>query len=135
MEHHARERRLDIAHEVLGESFGEFSAERFDAFDAPLLDHILDSAFGTVWSREGLDLRTRSAITLALLTGLRAQDELAMHTRAALHNGLTPTEIREIVLHAGVYAGIPASISAFAVVKRTLAEAGALGEDGNPLVS
>jgi alkylhydroperoxidase/carboxymuconolactone decarboxylase family protein YurZ len=111
------------------------ASARFNAFDAPLLEHIIDTAFGSVWSRPELDLRTRSAITVAMLTTLRALDELEIHTRAALRNGLTPTEIREIVLQAGVYAGIPASVAAFDVIKRTLGEAGALDQDGHPLVT
>jgi alkylhydroperoxidase/carboxymuconolactone decarboxylase family protein YurZ len=129
----AHERGIAVAGKLFGEGFAEHSAARFNAFDAPLLEHVIDSAFGTVWSRPGLDLRTRSAITLAMLTTLRALDELELHTQAALRNGLTPTEIREIVLQAGVYAGIPASVAAFAVIKRTLTEAGALHEDGRPL--
>jgi alkylhydroperoxidase/carboxymuconolactone decarboxylase family protein YurZ len=130
-----RERGLAVVAELFGDGFTELSAARFNAFDQPLLDHIVETAFGAVWSRPELDLRTRSAITLAILTTLRASDELTMHTRAALRNGLTPTEIREIVLHAGVYAGVPVSVAAFAVVKRTLAEAGALAQDGAPLVA
>jgi alkylhydroperoxidase/carboxymuconolactone decarboxylase family protein YurZ len=129
------ERGVAVAGKLLGESVAEHSAARFNAFDAPLLEHIIDTAFGTVWSRPELDLRTRSAITLAMLTTLRAHDELEIHTRAALRNGLTPSEIREIVLQAGVYAGIPASAAAFEVIKRTLREAGALHEDGRPLVT
>jgi alkylhydroperoxidase/carboxymuconolactone decarboxylase family protein YurZ len=129
-----RERGLAVVGKLFGESFAEHSEARFNAFDQPLLEHIIESAFGGVWSRPGLDLRTRSAITLAMLTTLRALDELEIHTRAALRNGLTPTEIREIVLQAGLYAGIPASVAAFEVIKRTLGDAGALDEDGRPLV-
>jgi 4-carboxymuconolactone decarboxylase len=127
-----RERGVAVAGQLFGESFGEHTAARFNAFDAPLLEHIIDSAFGGVWSRPGLDLRTRSAITLAMLTTLRALDELEIHTRAALRNGLTATEIREIVLQAGVYAGIPASVAAFEVVKRSLGDADVLDPDGSP---
>jgi alkylhydroperoxidase/carboxymuconolactone decarboxylase family protein YurZ len=126
---------MDVAAKLFGESFAETSAARFNAFDSPLLEHIVDAAFGSVWSRPELDVRTRSAITLAMLTTLRALEELELHTRAALRNGLTPTEIREIVLQAGVYAGIPAAVAAFEVIKRTLDDAGALHEDGSPLVT
>jgi alkylhydroperoxidase/carboxymuconolactone decarboxylase family protein YurZ len=130
-----RQRGVAVVGKLFGESFAEHSAARFNAFDAPLLEHIIDAAFGTVWSRPELDLRARAAITLAMLTTLRALDELELHTRAALRNGLTPTEIREIVLQAAVYAGIPASVAAFEVIKRTLGEAGALHEDGRPRVT
>ena len=83
-----------------------------------------DFAFGTVWTREGLDRKTRSCLTLALLTALRAENELPMHVRAARRNGLTPAEIKEVFLHAAVYAGVPAANSAFAIAQRTLAEEG-----------
>src|SRR5882757_5419251 len=130
-----RERGVAMAGKLFGENFAKQSATRFNAFDEPLLEHIVESAFGGVWSRPGLDLRTRSAITLAMLTTLRALDELELHTRAALRNGLTPTEIREIVLQAALYAGIPAAVAAFEVIKRTLDDAGALHVDGSPLVT
>jgi alkylhydroperoxidase/carboxymuconolactone decarboxylase family protein YurZ len=126
------ERGVAVVAKLFGEGFAEQSAARFNAFDQPLLEHVVDAAFGSIWARPELDLRTRSAITVAMLTTLRALDELELHTRAALRNGLTPTEIREIVLHAGVYAGIPASVAAFEVIKRTLGEAGALDADGRP---
>jgi alkylhydroperoxidase/carboxymuconolactone decarboxylase family protein YurZ len=130
-----RERGIAVAGKLFGESFAEHSAARFDGFDTPLVEHIIDTAFGTVWTRPELDLRTRSAITLAMLTTLRAHDELELHTRAALRNGLTSAEIREVVLQAGLYAGIPASVAAFEVIKRTLREAGALAEDGRPIAN
>ena len=72
------------------------------------------AAWGEVWSRPGLDRRTRSMLTLALLTALRAENELAMHVRAAVRIGLTPEEIREVLLHTAVYAGVPAANTAFA---------------------
>jgi alkylhydroperoxidase/carboxymuconolactone decarboxylase family protein YurZ len=131
----AHERGVAVVGKLFGEAFAEHSAARFNAFDAPLLEQIVDTAFGTVWSRPELDLRTRSAITVAMLTTLRALDELEIHTMAALRNGLTPTEIREIVLQAGTYAGIPASVAAFDVVKRALTDAGALDQDGRPLAT
>ena len=75
-----------------------------------------------MWSREGLDRRTRSCLTLALLTALHCTDELPMHVRAALTNGLTRDEIAEVLLHTAVYAGVPAANTAFAVARRTLDE-------------
>jgi 4-carboxymuconolactone decarboxylase len=79
-------------------------------------------AWGDVWGREGLDRRTRSCITLALLTALHCTEELPMHVRAALTNGLTRDEIKEVLLHTAVYAGVPAANTAFAIARRTLAE-------------
>ncbi|MBX6748345.1 MAG: carboxymuconolactone decarboxylase family protein, partial [Micromonosporaceae bacterium] len=75
-----------------------------------------------IWGRDGLDRRTRSCITLALLAALGHEAELAMHVRAALRNGLTPDEIKEVLLQVAVYAGVPAANSAFAVAQRTLCE-------------
>jgi len=73
-----------------------------------------------VWAREGLDRRTRSAITLAVLTALGRENEIAMHVRAARTNGLTPEEISEVLLHTAVYAGIPAGVEAFAAAAEVL---------------
>jgi 4-carboxymuconolactone decarboxylase len=77
-------------------------------------------AWGGVWTRDGLDRRTRSAITLAVLTALGREHELAMHVRAAVRNGLAPAEIAEVLLHTAVYAGVPAANRAFAVLQETL---------------
>ena len=87
-------------------------------------DYVVRSAWGQVWSRGGIDRRTRSAITLAVLTALRCEEELEMHLVAALRNGLTKDEIGEVLLHAAVYAGAPAGNTAFAIADRVLAEAG-----------
>ncbi|CAM5255014.1 3-oxoadipate enol-lactonase [Streptomyces narbonensis] len=79
-------------------------------------------AWGEVWSREGLDRRTRSAVTLTALIAGGHHEALADHTRAALRNGLSPEELREIVLHTSVYCGFPAAESALRVVTRVIRE-------------
>ena len=79
-------------------------------------------AWGEIWSRPGLDRRTRSAITLAVLTALGREHEIAMHVRAALRNGLEPAEIGEVLLHTAVYAGVPAANRAFAIADEVLAQ-------------
>ena len=81
---------------------------------------------GSVWAREGLDHRTRSCMTLALMCALGHDDELAMHVRAALRNGLTAADISEVLLHTAVYAGVPAANSALKIAKAVLEEEGAL---------
>ena len=91
-------------------------------FTAPFQEYITRSAWGQVWSRPELDRRTRSCVTVAVLAALRAHDELAMHVKAALRNGVTAEEIREVLLHTAVYAGAPAANSAFAVAARVLEE-------------
>ena len=87
-------------------------------------------AWGEVWTRPGLDRRTRSAITLTALLAHGHWGELAMHVRAAVRNGLTPAEIAEVILHAGVYCGVPAANHALAVAQEVLADLGEAGEAG-----
>jgi 4-carboxymuconolactone decarboxylase len=111
-----------IRREVLGDEHVDRAAERTTPFTAPFQEYITGAAWGDVWSRPGLDRRTRSAITLAVLTALRAESELPMHVRAARRNGLTAEEISEVLLHTAVYAGVPAANAAFAIAQRTLDE-------------
>lgn len=111
-----------IRREVLGDEHVDRAKGRTTPFTQPFQDYITRAAWGDVWGRAGLDRRTRSAITLALLTALRAENELPMHVRAAIRNGLTPDEIAEVLLHTAVYAGVPAANHALAVAKPILAE-------------
>jgi 4-carboxymuconolactone decarboxylase len=110
--------------EVLGDAHVDRAVANTTDLTAPFQDFITRHAWGDVWSRPGLDRRTRSIVTLTALTSLRAENEIAMHVRAAITNGLTPAEIAEILLHTAVYAGLPAANSAFAIAQRTLAEMG-----------
>ncbi len=107
---------------VLGDEHVDRAVAATTEFTRPFQEYVTEGAWGTVWSRPGLDRRTRSAVTLAALTALRAHDELPMHVRAARRNGLTEAEIAEILLHTTVYAGAPAGNAAFAIAKRTLEE-------------
>jgi 4-carboxymuconolactone decarboxylase len=113
--------------EVLGDEHVDRATARTTPFTADFQDFITRYAWGEIWTRPGLDRRTRSCITLAILTAFNYEDELAMHLRAALRNGLTPEEIKEVLLQAGVYAGVPAANRAFAIAQRVLADAGADG--------
>jgi 4-carboxymuconolactone decarboxylase len=112
--------------EVLGGEHVDRVTAAAGPFDASFQEFITKYAWGAVWSRPGLDRRTRSAITLAALVSVRAENELGMHVRAALRNGLTPEEIAEVLLHTAVYAGVPAANSAFALARRVLREEGAI---------
>ena len=112
--------------EVLGDDHVDRAAASAGEFGAPFQEFITRYAWGGPWSRAGLDRRTRSVITLTALVSLRAENEIGMHVRAALRNGLTPEEISEIFLHTAVYAGVPAANSAFAIARRVLDEEGAL---------
>jgi 4-carboxymuconolactone decarboxylase len=119
------ERGLRVRREVLGEEHVARALSEATPLTAPFQEHITSCAWGSVWAREQLDRRTRSAITLALLCALGHERELAMHARAALRNGLSEEEIGEVLLHTSVYAGVPAANRGYAVV------AAALQEDGS----
>jgi 4-carboxymuconolactone decarboxylase len=108
--------------EVLGDEHVDRAQAKTTEFTAPFQDFITRYAWGEVWGRPGLDRRSRSMITLAALTSLKAENEIAMHVRAALRNGLTKEEIAEVLLHTGVYAGVPAANAAFAIAQKVLEE-------------
>lgn len=114
--------------EVLGDAHVDRAGAAARGFGEDFQEFITRYAWGGVWSRPGLDRRMRSAITLAALVSVRAENELGMHVRAALRNGLTAEEIGEVLLHTAVYAGVPAANAAFAVARRVLTEEGALPE-------
>jgi 4-carboxymuconolactone decarboxylase len=122
------ERGASVRREVLGDEHVDRAAERTTEFTRPFQDYLTGAAWADVWGRPGLDRRTRSAITLALLTALRAEGEIPMHVRAALRHGLTPAEIAEVLLHAAVYAGLPAANAAFVLADEVLREEDARGD-------
>lgn len=113
---------MKVRREVLGDAHVDRATAAATDFTRPFQDYITEAAWGSVWARDGLDRRTRSCLTLALLTALGCHEELAMHVRAAIGNGLSPEEIGEVLLHTAVYAGVPRANAAFAVAQRTLAE-------------
>jgi 4-carboxymuconolactone decarboxylase len=115
-----REAGMRIRREVLGDAHVDRAVAGTTPFTEPFQDFITRVAGGDVWTREGLDRRTRSCITLAVLTALGREGELAMHVRAARRNGLTADEIGEVLLHTAVYAGVPASNAAFAIARKVL---------------
>jgi 4-carboxymuconolactone decarboxylase len=112
--------------EVLGDAHVDRATAAAGEFGQPFQEFITRCAWGGPWSRPGLDRRMRSAITLAALVSVRAENELGMHVRAALGNGLSPDEIGEVLLHTAVYAGVPAANAAFAVARQVLREEGAM---------
>jgi 3-oxoadipate enol-lactonase/4-carboxymuconolactone decarboxylase len=114
------ERGMEVRREVLGDAHVDRAIARTSAFTADFQDLITRYAWGEIWSRPGLDRRTRSCITLTALVALGRDEELAMHVRAALRNGLTPAEIGEVLLQCAVYCGVPAANAAFAVAQRVL---------------
>jgi 4-carboxymuconolactone decarboxylase len=113
---------MTVRRQVLGDDHVDRAVAGTTAFTAPFQDFITRYAWGEVWARPGLDRRTRSAVTLAVLAALHCENELPMHVRAALRNGLTAEEVGEVLLHTAVYAGVPAANAAFAIAQRTLDE-------------
>jgi 4-carboxymuconolactone decarboxylase len=116
------ERGMAVRRAVLGDAHVDAAQARTDGFTADFQDLITRYAWGEIWGRPGLDRRTRSCITLAMLAALRCDGELAMHVRAARRNGLTADEIKEVLLQVAIYAGVPAANTAFAIAQRVLAE-------------
>ncbi len=113
---------LKVRREVLGDAHVDRAQAAADDFTGDFQDFITRYAWGETWTRPGLDRRTRSIITLTALTARGHKEELALHTRAALRNGLTPSEIKEVLLHTAIYCGVPAANSAFAVAQQVIRE-------------
>jgi 4-carboxymuconolactone decarboxylase len=113
---------MEVRRAVLGDAHVDQAIERTTEFTAPFQEFITRYAWGGVWTREGLDRRTRSVITLSVLTALGRENEIGMHVRAALRNGLTAEEIGEIFIHTAIYAGVPAANSAFAIAQKVIDE-------------
>jgi len=113
---------MRIRREVLGDEHVDRATAGTTAFTQDFQDLITRYAWGEIWARPGLDRRTRSAITLTALTALGHHHELALHVRAALRNGLTEDEIKEVLLQCAVYCGVPAANRAFAIAQEVLAE-------------
>ena len=104
---------VEVRRQVMGDAFVDRALGNATEFTQPLQDFVNEHAWGGVWNREGLSLKTRSLITLAALTALKCPQELKGHVRGALNNGCSVEEIREALLHCAVYAGVPAAIDAF----------------------
>ncbi|MEU6430822.1 4-carboxymuconolactone decarboxylase [Microbispora sp. NPDC046973] len=113
---------MRVRREVLGDAHVDRAQARTTEFTADFQDLITRYAWGEIWTRPGLDRRTRSCITLTALVARGHLEELAMHVRAARRNGLTTDEIKEVLLQTAIYCGVPAANAAFAVAQRVLAE-------------
>jgi 4-carboxymuconolactone decarboxylase len=106
-------RGLATRRQVMGDAFVDAALSKATAFTAPIQEHISRAAWGDVWQRPGLDLKTRSLITVAMLTAMGKQNELKGHVRGAINNGATVAEIQEVLLHSAVYCGVPTAVEAF----------------------
>jgi 3-oxoadipate enol-lactonase/4-carboxymuconolactone decarboxylase len=113
---------MEVRRAVLGDAHVDRAIERTTRFTETFQDFITRYAWGEIWSRPGLDRRTRSIVTLTALVASGREHELEMHLRAALVNGLTPDEIGEVLLQCAVYCGVPAANGAFAIAQRVIDE-------------
>jgi 4-carboxymuconolactone decarboxylase len=104
---------LATRRKVLGNDYVDQALARSTAFTQPLQEFVTKNAWGNTWQREGIDLRTRSIVTVSMLVALGRTHELKIHVRGALNTGVTPQELQEIFLHASVYCGFPAAVDAF----------------------
>ena len=109
----AFEKGLATRTQVMGKDFVSNAFDNATEFTLPMQHYITQNAWGDVWQRPGLDLKTRSLITVAMLTALGKQHELKGHVRGALNNGASVTEIQEVLLHASIYCGVPTAVEAF----------------------
>jgi 4-carboxymuconolactone decarboxylase len=111
---------MAVRREVLGDAHVDRATEASTEFSADFQELITRYAWGSVWTRPGLERRTRSCLTIAMLAALGHHNELALHVRAGLRVGLTPDDIREVLMQVAIYAGVPAANTAFAVAQRTI---------------
>jgi 4-carboxymuconolactone decarboxylase len=115
---------MKVRREVLSPEHVERSTKNADSFTAEFQEFITRYAWGEIWTREGLDRKSRSLINLAMLTALNRPDEFKLHVKAAIRNGVTPDEIKEVLLQTAIYAGVPAAHSAFKWARDVLTEMG-----------
>lgn len=121
------EKGLGIRKAVLGEDYVQRSIDSADDFTMPLQRLVTEYCWGEVWGRDTLPKKTRSMLNLAMLTALNRPHELKLHVRGALNNGCTPEEIREVLLQACIYAGVPAAVDAFRTAREVIEAARAEG--------
>ncbi|TMC15415.1 MAG: 4-carboxymuconolactone decarboxylase [Chloroflexi bacterium] len=120
MEEETRPRGMKMRRRVLGDAHVDRSEAAKTPFTEAFHDLLTRYAWGEIWTRPGLDLRTRSCITVAMLVALNRPEELELHVRGALNNGVTPEELREILLQSAVYCGVPAANTAFRIAGEVL---------------
>lgn len=124
MDRETYRRGLEIRSAVLGEAYVNRALADADDFSRPLQDLVTEYCWGAVWGREGLPRKTRSMLNLAMIAALNRPNELRTHVKAALTNGVTRDEIREIFLQVAIYAGVPAAVDSFRIAREAFAEAG-----------
>jgi 4-carboxymuconolactone decarboxylase len=113
---------LAVRREVLGAAHVERSMAGVSEFASPMQDLVTEYCWGNIWTRDGLDRRTRSLLNIAMLTALNRSHELAAHVRGAIRNGCTEVELQEVLLQTAIYVGVPAALESFRVAERVLHE-------------
>jgi 4-carboxymuconolactone decarboxylase len=113
---------LEVRREVLGAEYVDNALKNADEFTRPIQELVTQMAWGEIWTRPGLDRRTRSFLNLAMITALNRPHELKLHVRGAITNGLTKAEIMEVFLQTAIYCGMPAALDSFRVAKEVFAE-------------
>jgi 4-carboxymuconolactone decarboxylase len=123
-------RGMDTRKAVLGAEHVERSMNGVSEFARPIQDLVTEYCWGTIWTRDGIDRKTRSMINLGMLTAVGRNHELGVHVRGAIHNGCTPEEIREVLMQAAIYVGVPAALESFRTAEQVLRDMGQL-DDGD----
>lgn len=118
------QRGLATRTQVMGQAFVDKAFANLDGFSRPLQEFLTEHAWGSTWQREGIELKTRSLVTVGMLAALGRSTELKGHVRGALNNGASLVELREVLLHSAVYAGAPAAVEAFRDAREVLNELG-----------
>jgi 4-carboxymuconolactone decarboxylase len=113
---------LGVRRKVLGDAYVDAAMKNVDEFNQPLQDMLNEYCWGGVWGREGLPLKTRSLLNLAMISILNRPHELRTHVRGALNNGVTRKEIQEVFLQVAIYAGMPAAVDSFRIARELFAE-------------
>ena len=131
MSNESYEAGLAVRRKVLGDAYVDAALADADDFMGPLQRYLTEHAWGATWVRDGLTLKTRSMLNLAILAAINRPGELRIHLRGALRNGVSKEEIREIFLHCGVYCGAPAALDAFKVAQQVFSEAGVVVASGD----
>lgn len=118
------EKGLQVRREVLGDQYVELSIKNADDFSRPLQEFVTQYCWGDIWNRAGLDRKSRSLLNLAILTALNRPNELRLHVRGALNNGLSKAAIAEVFLQCAVYCGVPAAVESFRIAREVFKEVG-----------
>lgn len=116
------EKGLQVRREVLGAEYVDASIAQADDFSRPFQELVTEYCWGSIWTRPGLDRKTRSLLNLAMLTALNRPHEVKLHIKGALNNGCSKNDIMEVLLQTAIYCGVPAAVDSFRVAKETFKE-------------